>query len=206
MALIIENQKILEFLELVGRLKHVKRTGWVLCNIEDCESIAGHMYRMGLMTFLLTEENNPTKLDRFKCLQIESSLLSALVHDLAECIVGDLTPHCGVSPEEKHRQEDEAMKKIAELTGIAGDRMYDLYKEYENQSSPEAKFAKDLDRYDMILQAFEYEKRENAPKKLEEFFKATEGKFNHPFIKELVKELYRQREEFEKKCLLNGNV
>lgn len=80
------------------------------------------------------------------------------------------------------------------------------FQEYENQSSPEAKFAKDLDRYDMILQAFEYEKREKAPNKLEEFFKATEGKFNHPFIKDLVTELYRQREEFEKKCLLNGNA
>lgn len=28
------------------------------------------MYRMGMMTFLLTDENNPTKLDRFRCLQI----------------------------------------------------------------------------------------------------------------------------------------
>ncbi|XP_075974330.1 5'-deoxynucleotidase HDDC2 [Anticarsia gemmatalis] len=200
MALAIENSKILEFLELVGRLKHEKRTGWVICNIDDCESIAGHMYRMGLMTFLLTEENNPTKLDRFRCLQI------ALVHDLAESIVGDITPHCGITPEEKHRREDEAMKKIAELTGIAGDRMYELYKEYEFQTSPEAKFAKDLDRYDMILQAFEYEKREKAPKKLQEFFTATEGKFDHPFIKDLVTELYRQREEFEKKCLLNGHA
>ncbi|KAM3967681.1 5'-deoxynucleotidase HDDC2 [Aphomia sociella] len=201
MALIVENKKILEFLELVGRLKHVKRTGWVICNIDDCESIAGHMYRMGIMTFLLTEENNPTNLDRFRCLQI------ALVHDLAECIVGDITPHCGVTPEDKHRQEDEAMKKIAELTGIAGDRMYELYKEYENQSSPEAQFAKDLDRYDMILQAFEYEKRENAPKKLQEFFLATEGKFKHPFIKDLVKELYRQRQDFESKTLMvNGNA
>ena len=42
--------------------------------------------------------------------------------------MGDITPHCGVSPEEKHRREDEAMKTIAELTGIAGDRMYELYK------------------------------------------------------------------------------
>lgn len=200
MALAIENSKILEFLELVGRLKHVKRTGWVICDINDCESIAGHMYRMGIMTFLLTEENNPTNLDRFRCLQI------ALVHDLAECIVGDLTPHCGVTPEDKHRQEDEAMKLIAGLTGIAGDRMYELYKEYENQTSPEARFAKDLDRYDMIQQAFEYEKRENAPKKLQEFFSATEGKFNHPFIKELVTELYRQREEFENKCMVNGHA
>ena len=29
----------------------------------------------------------------------------ALVHDLAECIVGDITPYCGVSPEEKDRRE-----------------------------------------------------------------------------------------------------
>lgn len=76
--------------------------------------------------------------------------------------------------------------------------------EYENQSSAEAKFAKDLDRYDMILQAFEYEKRESAPKKLQEFFTATEGKFAHPFIQGLVTELYVQREEFEKKSLING--
>ena len=29
----------------------------------------------------------------------------ALVHDMAECIVGDLTPHDNVSKEEKHRRE-----------------------------------------------------------------------------------------------------
>ena len=29
----------------------------------------------------------------------------ALVHDLGESVVGDLTPHCGVSREEKHRRE-----------------------------------------------------------------------------------------------------
>lgn len=80
------------------------------------------------------------------------------------------------------------------------------FQEYENQTSPEANFAKDLDRYDMILQAFEYEKRENTPQKLQEFFTATEGKFKHPFIQDLVKELYRQREEFEKQSLMNGTA
>ena len=29
----------------------------------------------------------------------------ALVHDLAESIVGDITPSCGVSKDEKHRRE-----------------------------------------------------------------------------------------------------
>lgn len=56
----------------------------------------------------------------------------------------------------------------------------------------------------MILQAFEYEKREKKPKRLQEFFTATEGKFKHPLIVDLVKELYKQREEFEKMYFVNG--
>lgn len=32
-------------------------------------------------------------------------LKMAIVHDLAECIVGDITPHCGVSKEEKLSRE-----------------------------------------------------------------------------------------------------
>lgn len=74
-------------------------------------------------TLPLPNNNTCTFLLRLKFL-----FITALVHDLAECIVGDITPHCGITPKEKHRQEDEAMKKISELTGIAGDRMYDLYK------------------------------------------------------------------------------
>jgi len=33
----------------------------------------------------------------------------ALLHDLAESKVGDITPMCGVSEEEKHKRENEAM-------------------------------------------------------------------------------------------------
>lgn len=50
------------------------------------------------------------------------------MHDLAECIVGDITPFCGVSEEEKHRREDVAMKKIASLMGSTGENVYALYK------------------------------------------------------------------------------
>lgn len=30
----------------------------------------------------------------------------AIVHDLAECVVGDITPFCGISTEEKHAREE----------------------------------------------------------------------------------------------------
>jgi len=51
------------------------------------------------------------------------------------------------------------------------------YQEYENQSSAESKFVKDLDRFDMILQAFEYEMAENrSSTDLEEFFTSCKGR------------------------------
>lgn len=52
----------------------------------------------------------------------------ALVHDLAECIVGDITPHCGVSPEDKHRMEDEAMEEICKNLGDRGAEMLKLFR------------------------------------------------------------------------------
>ena len=52
----------------------------------------------------------------------------SLVHDMAESIVGDLTPNCGVSPEEKHRQEMAAMEHFKKLVGEkAGNEMFNLF-------------------------------------------------------------------------------
>ncbi len=39
----------------------------------------------------------------------------ALVHDLAESIVGDITPYDNVSVSDKRRLEEEAFKKIVNL-------------------------------------------------------------------------------------------
>lgn len=167
--------------------KHQKRTGWVLRDINDCEPIAGHMYRMSMMTFLLDKDPEVEELDRIKCMEI------ALVHDLAESLVGDITPYCGISREEKRDREIQAMKEIAELIKPNGDKLMELFYEYEKGETAEAKFVKDLDRLDMVMQAFEYEKRDGSPAKLQEFFDSTEGKFNHPFVKNLVDELYAQR-------------
>lgn len=45
----------------------------------------------------------------------------------------------------------------------------------------------------MVLQAFEYEKRDKCPKKHQEFFDSTDGKFNHPLVRDLVDEIKTQR-------------
>ncbi|EPY77476.1 HD domain-containing protein 2 [Camelus ferus] len=47
--------------------------------------------------------------------------------------------------------------------------------EYETQSSAEAKFVKQLDQCEMILQASEYEDLENKPGRLQDFYDSTAG-------------------------------
>ncbi|XP_053695876.1 5'-deoxynucleotidase HDDC2 [Sabethes cyaneus] len=177
----------IKFLELVGNLKHTKRTGWVLRNVKDCESISGHMYRMGMMSFLL---DSSLELDRVRVMEL------AMIHDLAESIVGDITPYCGISREEKLLREFSAMSEIADLLGPCKDKLLELFNEYEEGKTDEAKFVKDLDRLDMVLQAFEYEKRDNCPLKHQEFFDSTHGKFVHPFVINIVNEIYAQRAKF----------
>ncbi|XP_067621700.1 uncharacterized protein [Eurosta solidaginis] len=177
--------EIIQFMELIGNLKHTKRTGWVLRNVSDPESISGHMYRMSMMTFLLDGSEG---LNQIRCMEL------ALVHDLAESVVGDLTPFCGVSKTDKRAMELKAMEDICKLIEPRGKRIMELFEEYETGESAESKFVKDLDRLDLIMQAFEYEKRDNCLLKHQEFFDSNEGKFNHPFIKKLVDEIYVQRE------------
>lgn len=51
----------------------------------------------------------------------------ALVHDVAEAIVGDITPSCGVSKEDKRRMESDAMDEICRTLGEgapAGEERY----------------------------------------------------------------------------------
>ncbi|XP_053972810.1 5'-deoxynucleotidase HDDC2-like isoform X2 [Hylaeus volcanicus] len=163
----------------------MKRTGWVIRNISDPETIAGHMYRMAMLSFLVDNKDN---LDKVKIMQM------ALIHDLAECIVGDITPHDGIPPDVKHRLEDEAMEDICKLLGDKGPMILEMFREYEKQESPEAKYVKDLDRLDLIMQAYEYEKRDNVPGALEEFFATTNGKIRHPFINQIASEITSRRD------------
>ncbi|KAJ4833121.1 hypothetical protein Tsubulata_006224 [Turnera subulata] len=158
----------IDFLSLCHRLKTTKRAGWVKRGVRDPESISDHMHRMGLMA--LAAPDIPG-IDRDKCVKM------AIVHDIAEAIVGDITPSCGVSKEEKSRREREALEHMCQLLG-GGSRAKEisqLWMEYEENSSPEAKIVKDFDKVEMILQALEYENEQDRD--LEEFFQSTAGKF-----------------------------
>nr|XP_023895709.1 HD domain-containing protein 2 isoform X1 [Quercus suber]XP_023895710.1 HD domain-containing protein 2 isoform X2 [Quercus suber] len=174
----------IDFLSLCHRLKTTKRAGWVKRDVKDPESIADHMYRMGLMALIASDIPG---LDRDKCIKI------AIVHDIAEAIVGDITPSDGISKAEKSQREREALDHMCKLLG-GGSRAQEigeLWLEYEENSSPEAKIVKDLDKVEMILQALEYENEQG--KDLDEFFQSTAGKFQTELGKAWALEIASRR-------------
>lgn len=50
----------------------------------------------------------------------------------------------------------------------------------------------------MILEAYSYEKNENQPGRLQEFFESTKDKFTHPLVVSLVNELNKRRSKLDK--------
>lgn len=62
---------------------------------------------MGMMSLLASDAG----VDAGRCMRM------ALVHDVAEAIVGDITPHCQVSDEDKYRLEADAIAHMKQMLG-----------------------------------------------------------------------------------------
>lgn len=157
-------------------------------DITGPESIADHMYRMGLMALIASDTPG---VNRDKCIKM------AIVHDIAEAIVGDITPSDGVPKVEKSRMEKEALEQMCKLLGGGprADEIHELWMEYEENSTNEAKVVKDFDKIEMILQAMEYEKEQD--KDLEEFFISTAGKFQTDLGKAWASEIASRRKKHD---------
>ena len=174
--------EMLKFLTIVGQLKRTDRSGWVKKNIPGPESVSDHMYRMSIMAMVLGDSLGNIKKDH--CIKM------CLVHDMAESIVGDITPHDGISVEDKHQREVQAIDHLCSMVDKnVGNEIKQLFMEYENQETDESKFVKDLDKFEMILQAHQYEQELDKPGYLQEFFDSVNGKLETSVVKELAKKL-----------------
>lgn len=123
-------------------LKAVDRAGWKRVGVQHPESVAAHSWGVALLALLRCPEG----LDRHRLLAM------AILHDLAEVRVGDITPYDGVPKEEKHQRERTAMDALlAHRPDLRA-----IWDEAEAGVSPEARLLKDLDRADMGLQALVY--------------------------------------------------
>ena len=157
----------------VLQLKEVARAGWVRVGVSAPESVAAHSWGVAWLVLALC----PPELDRGRALAI------AVLHDLAEVRVGDLTPADGVAKAEKARMETEAMSGL--LAGLSGaDELEALWREYEDVSTPEGRLVKACDKLDMALQAARYEAAQGL--ELSEFVASALAKLGDPQLRALI--------------------
>ncbi|KAK7542085.1 HD domain-containing protein [Phyllosticta citribraziliensis] len=188
----------LPFMHVLERLKTTKREGWRRFGINHGESISDHMYRMSILT-MLAPATLSARLDIPRCTKM------ALVHDMAEALVGDITPVDPISKEEKSRRETATMDylctrllgSVASTPASAVADIRAVWQEYEDNVTPEAQFVHDIDKMELLLQMMEYEKSQNGALDVGEFtWVAT--KITLPEINEWAEQLFEERRLFWK--------
>ena len=173
----MEEKQVLKLVDLLGRMKTLKRTGWVKRKVEHPESDADHSYSLSLLALLLAPEN----LDLEKCLKL------ALIHDLPEALCGDFIPG-ELPPEEKATLEKNAMQKI--VSDLEKPEFMELFVEYEQGLTPEAEFIRSLDRLDNVFTAKFYEKESNLSL-VDEFATSASARINNMQNDDLRRQLLK---------------
>ena len=125
----------------------------------------------------------------------------ALIHDMAESLVGDITPVDGVSKDEKSRRETETMDYICSslLGNVNGGQqakaMREVWQEYEDSRTPESHFVHDVDKMELLLQMLEYERSHQGQLDLGEFSRVAK-RIVLPEVQAWAAELLDERKEF----------
>ena len=187
-------EAVLDFIEEIGVLKNLPRTGWRFRGIKDAESIADHCYRVSLLSMILadvlTEQGVP--------LQVEKVMRLALLHEVAEARIGDLPfPSLEYIPEEvKEAGEHAAVESMFERFGPLQKKYIQLWQEFEKGTSIEGKLVRAADKLELMIQVLEYEKI--GYRSLDKFWT---NPWNHrnfddsPLIREIMDLLYQRRED-----------
>ena len=156
------NEMIEKFFEKVLELKNVPRQGWKeKLEIDNPESVADHSYSTTVLSMILSD---------MKGLDTKKIIRMALLHDLAESIIGDITPD-HVRKNEKITKENHAIKQILKnLPDSIAESYFEIWNDYQKKISKEAILLHEIDKLEMAFQAKFYQKNGISKEKLKTFF------------------------------------
>ncbi len=141
---------VINFYIICNRLKHLIRSGWKQWSVQGdrLESVAEHVYSTQMLALAMYSE---FKYD----IDIRKVILMLAIHELEETIIGDLV-FFEITEEEKARIGHEAVSKI--LSPLAsGNKIKELIYEFDEKTTPEAKFAFFCDKLECDLQCKLYD-------------------------------------------------
>jgi len=153
------NKRDLEFLFEIGSLRNLQR-GWRQHLGMDCENVLEHTLRVVWLALILARKE--------KIKNEEKIIKMALIHDVEETRTTDLSyiQKVYVNPDDKRAAQD--LFKGTTLN----DFYQDVFKEYQERKTIEAKIVKDADNLEVDLELKELEEKgSQLPKKWQELRK-----------------------------------
>ena len=131
----------MRLVDAIQALKNISRTGWMQHGLRIAESVAEHSFESALLALELASAAG---------MDAEKAAVLALVHDVPEAIMGDMPKW---SSERVRRVDEEAMREIK------SDKIGELFREFEEGRSNEAKIARLCDLLATNIQARRYMKQ-----------------------------------------------
>ncbi len=133
----------LRFLREIDQFKDIERL--IPTQSGRLETDAEHTWHLA-MFLLVFDKELPSHLDRHKLLRL------ALVHDLAEIYAGDVYAFDKEGRVGKHKRELAAANELFSLLPAdLSDEFLELFEEYENKGSEEARVVKAFDKLQPLL-------------------------------------------------------
>ena len=159
----------------IFKMKNLLRRGWTLRDVPNrTESDAEHCFSMIVLALEIMAKNN-LELDQLKVVKMIA------YHEIGEIDAGDFTPVDNITKKEKYEKEYACVKRISEQYEMP--EILELWKEFEENKTPEAQFVKKLDKFDCVLQSKVYSEIYDKPELFEEF--KTNGRAYYDDMKKL---------------------
>ncbi len=177
-------KEVINFLIEVSKLKTEPRTGWVLAEVKNPETIAEHIFGVAIASWIFAEKRK---------LNVKRAILIALFHDICEVYAGDITPFiyypnlpkdrkkrkkilmkwARLLKNEKQKRGEMKFKKekkgllklIKNLKPNLKNEIFSMWVDYERGISKEGKFVNQLNRIETLLQSINYFGTKNITKR-----------------------------------------
>lgn len=137
--------KQIAFIKEIDKIKYIKRRT-KLFNSDRNENDAEHSWHLAMMAMVLSNYSD-TKIDLLKVIKM------VLIHDIVEIDAGDTFIY---DQNKDHDNTEEELKAAHRVFGILPKKQaaefIEIWSEFEDGESNEAKFAKSMDRLEPLLQ------------------------------------------------------
>lgn len=183
------NHKVLQFEEiatdLYKKLHRLKRTGWLNRGIENPESVKEHTEALIKLVHEISNELSEEERD---------GLVDMLeVHDWPEAVHGDEVI-LELNPDDRKKLKDikfenerKAMQEICKEI-VKGEELLNLWIRFETSDDPAAVFGRELDKYQALEKAFEYDSTQGTDF-FDEFLTYSINFINNPILLKRIEEL-----------------